>query len=285
MPLKPISDPRQVRKTVRDWQRQGLSVGFVPTMGALHEGHLSLMRASAAECDRTVISIYVNPTQFAAGEDLAAYPRDIARDCAAAQQVGVDLVFAPTDEAMYPDGYATYVVQERLTEGLCGRFRPGHFRGVLTIVTKLFNIVPADLAYFGRKDFQQAVVITRMVHDLNIPIRVRVMPTVREPDGLAMSSRNAYLNQSQRRQATCLYRALTAARRLYASGQRDAQTLVGRMRKVIAEAPDASVEYVEVVDCETLEPLQVASDRAVAALAVRIGPARLIDNVSLAETE
>ena len=285
MALTPVSDPQQVRGAVRSWQRQALSVGFVPTMGAFHEGHLSLMRASAAECDRTVISIYVNPTQFAAGEDLGAYPRRVARDCAAAEQVGVHLVFTPTDATMYPDGYATYVVQERLTEGLCGALRPGHFRGVLTVVAKLFHIVPADFAYFGRKDFQQAVVISRMVQDFNMPIQVRVMPTVREPDGLAMSSRNEYLTQSQRRQATCLYRALTAARRLYGSGERDVQALVAAMRKVIAGAPDASMEYIEIVDCETLEPLQVASERSVAALAVRIGPARLIDNMSLAESD
>jgi len=285
MSLEPIRNPERTREMVRSWQARALTVGFVPTMGALHEGHLSLMRASAAECDRTVISIYVNPTQFGEGEDLNEYPRRMAADCAAAERVGVDLVFAPTDSAMYPAGFATYVTQQGLTEKLCGAFRPGHFRGVLTVVAKLFNIVPAHFAYFGQKDFQQSVVIKRMVQDLNFAVHIRVLPTVREPDGLAMSSRNQYLNESQRQQATCLYRALSAARRLYASGQKNVNALLEEMNKAIAEAPDATPEYIEIVDGETLDSLQEATDRSVAALAVKIGSVRLIDNMPLADAE
>lgn len=283
MSLQPEKDPDRTREQVRSWRQDGLTVGFVPTMGALHEGHLSLVRGAVVECDRTVVSIYVNPTQFGEGEDLEEYPRRLAEDCAKLEEAGADFVFAPSDQQMYPDGYATYVVQERLTERLCGAFRPGHFRGVLTIVSKLFNIVPADRAYFGRKDFQQSVVIRQMVKDLNFPIRIRALPTVREEDGLAVSSRNEYLTDSERAQATCLYRALCEARRLYEGGETDADALVDAMDRIIGDEPDTDVEYIEIVDPETLEPVEQASDRAVAALAVNLGEARLIDNMPLAE--
>ena len=283
MSLQPEKAPDRTREQVRSWRQDGLTVGFVPTMGALHEGHLSLVRGSVAECDRTVVSIYVNPTQFGEGEDLEEYPRRLAEDCAKLEEAGADFVFAPSDQQMYPDGYATYVVQERLTERLCGAFRPGHFRGVLTIVSKLFNIVPADRAYFGRKDFQQSVVIRQMVKDLNFPIRIRALPTVREEDGLAVSSRNEYLTDSERAQATCLYRALCEARRLYEGGETGADALVDAMDRIIGDEPDTDVEYIEIVDPETLEPVEQASDRAVAALAVNLGEARLIDNMPLAE--
>jgi pantoate--beta-alanine ligase len=281
MALKRTSEPEEVRSAVRGWQSEGLIVGLVPTMGALHEGHLSLVRASVAECDRTVVSIYVNPTQFGPGEDLEAYPRRLEEDCRIAREQGVDLAFCPSDRDMYVADHATYVVQEGLTETLEGEFRPTHFRGVLTVVCKLFNIAPADRAYFGHKDFQQTVVVRRMVGDLKMPIEVRVMPTVREPDGLAMSSRNAYLSGEEREQALCLHRALTEARRLYEGGMTDADALRLAMRGVIAGAPLARPDYVEVVDCETLEPLTDATDRAVAVLAVRIGTTRLIDNMPL----
>lgn len=282
MTIQRMRKPARVREQVRAWQQDGETVGLVPTMGALHRGHLSLVRASIRECDRTVVSIYVNPTQFVEREDLEEYPRRLEEDCAALEKVGADLVFAPDNDVMYPPGYATYVVQERLTEKLCGAFRPGHFRGVLTVVTKLFNAAPADCAYFGHKDFQQSVVIKRMVRDLNFTIRIRVVPTVREEDGLAISSRNEYLTESEREQATCLYRALREARRLYRKGETDAATLIERMKEVLAGAPDAEPEYVEIVDCETLEPLDRADDGAVAALAVHLGDARLIDNMPLA---
>jgi pantoate--beta-alanine ligase len=277
-----IQAPAEVRREVAAWRRDGLSVGFVPTMGALHEGHLSLIRASAAECDRTVLSIYVNPTQFAPGEDLDSYPRRLDEDCRIAEEAGAGLVFCPSDDVMYGEGFATYVVQEGITQVLEGEFRPTHFRGVLTIVCKLLNIVAPDRAYFGRKDFQQTVVVRRMVEDLNIPVEVRVMPTVREADGLAMSSRNAYLSGEERGQALCLHRALTAARELYAKGERNGDALRAAMREAIASAPLADPDYVDVVHGRTLEPLNDVGDGAVAVLAVRIGNTRLIDNMELA---
>jgi pantoate--beta-alanine ligase len=252
-------------------------------MGALHEGHLSLVRASTAECNRTVLSIYVNPTQFGPGEDLEEYPRRLEEDCRSAEENGVDLVFCPTDVIMYPDGYATYVVQKGLTDVLEGEARPTHFRGVLTVVCKLFHIVPADRAYFGHKDFQQTVVLRHMVRDLNMPIEIRVMPTVREPDGLAMSSRNAYLSAEEREQALCLHRSLGEAQRLYADGETDAGAVREAMKRIIAEAPLARPDYIEIVDRETLAPVSQVTDRAVAVLAVRIGEARLIDNVPFGE--
>lgn len=281
--MEVLEAPDAVRDRVRAWRCEGLTVGLVPTMGALHVGHESLMNASVAECDRTVISIYVNPTQFGPDEDLDDYPRRLERDCEIAQRVGVDLVFTPSNDVMYPAGYATYITQQRLTEGLCGAFRPVHFRGVLTVVAKLLNIVPARRVYFGQKDFQQSVVIRRMVEDLNFPVEVRVMPTVREEDGLAVSSRNQYLTPDQRRQAVCLYGALTEAAELYRNGETSPARIVERMRRVIAQAPEARPQYIEIVDRETLERVEEVSDRAVAALAVHLGDTRLIDNMSFAD--
>lgn len=281
--LDPVGSPQEVRGQVRRWQQQGLTVGFVPTMGALHEGHLSLVRASAAECDRTVVSVYVNPTQFAPGEDVTEYPRQLERDCQLIGEAGADLVFSPSDDVTYPPGFCTYVVQERLTESLCGAFRPGHFRGVLTIVLKLFHIVPADRAYFGRKDFQQSVVIRRMVADLNVPVEIRVLPTVREADGLAMSSRNAYLTPKLRTQATCLYEALTAAKEGFRTGETRAARLIEAMREVIARRPDARPQYVEIVSPDSLGSISRVTPTSVAALAVFVGEVRLIDNMSFGD--
>lgn len=283
MALMRSSSPDDVRSTVRTWQADGLTVGFVPTMGALHEGHLSLIRASVSQCGRTVVSIYVNPAQFGPGEDLERYPRRLEEDCRIAGQNGVDLVFCPSDEVMYPEGFATYVVQEGLTDVLEGESRPTHFRGVLTIVCKLFNAVPADRAYFGQKDFQQTVVIRRMVQDLNLPIAVRVMPTVREPEGLALSSRSDHLGPEEREQAPCLYRALTEARRLYREGETDPAPLRTAMESIIASAPLARPDYIEIVDRDTLAPVERVTDAAVAVLAVRIGRTRLIDNMPMGE--
>jgi len=269
------------RRMVESWRGEGLSVGLVPTMGALHEGHLSLVRASVSECDRTAVSIFVNPIQFGRGEDLDRYPRRLKEDCRLLAQAGADMVFAPHEGEMYPPGFCTYVVQERLTERLCGAVRPGHFRGVLTVVLKLLHIIPAHRAYFGRKDFQQSVVIRRMVRDLAVPVQVRVLPTVREPDGLAMSSRNEYLSPDERAQAVCLYRALTAAREAFSSGVTRAGRLVELMREVLSGFPLARPQYVEVVDPESLEPVREADERSVAALAVYVGQTRLIDNMPL----
>jgi pantoate--beta-alanine ligase len=281
MAVRRIMEPDEVRRTVKAWQAEGRRVGFVPTMGALHEGHLSLIRASVAECDRTVLSIYVNPTQFAPTEDLARYPRPVERDCALADGAGADVVFCPADGAMYPDGFATYVTQERLTEVLEGKSRPTHFRGVLTVVCKLLHMVPAERAYFGRKDFQQTVVVRRMVRDLNLPTTICVRPTVREPDGLAMSSRNVYLNAEERAQAVCLVRALRKARALFGGGETDAEALREAMRRILGEAPLARPDYAELVDGDTLEPVAMAGERSVAVLAVRVGSTRLIDNMPL----
>ena len=280
-----IRSPQDVQRTTRAWRRDGLSVGFVPTMGALHEGHLSLVRASDAECDRTVVSIFVNPAQFVAGEDFERYPRRLESDAALVADAGAHMVFAPDREAMYPRGFCTWVDQERLTERLCGAFRPGHFRGVLTVVAKLLRIVSADRAYFGRKDLQQCVVIRRMVEDLDLPVEIRVMPTVREADGLAMSSRNEYLTPSERKQAVCLFEALQAARSLFAVGETRPARLMEEMRNVIARRPDARPQYVEIVSPDTLEPVSVVSGRSVAALAVLLGKTRLIDNMYLGEFE
>ncbi|NLW50378.1 MAG: pantoate--beta-alanine ligase [Candidatus Brocadiaceae bacterium] len=283
MALEKIADPDEMRRVVRGWHADGLSVGLVPTMGALHEGHLSLIRASAAECDRTVVSIFVNPTQFAPGEDLASYPRSLDGDCASAARAGADVVFCPSDRAMYPDGYATYVMQERLTGVLEGRSRPTHFRGVLTVVCKLLNIAPADRAYFGRKDFQQTVVVRRMVRDLNLPSEIRILPTVRESDGLAMSSRNVYLSAEERTQALCLVHALRRARGLFESGETDADALRAAMREVLDEQPLARTDYADIVNADTLEPVRTVTRDDVAVLAVRVGGTRLIDNMPMAD--
>jgi len=281
MALQRCVHPDRTQAIVSAWKADGLTVGLVPTMGALHEGHLSLVRASVAENDRTVVSIYVNPTQFGPTEDLDAYPRRLDEDCRLAEKEDTDLAFCPTDEVIYPAGFSTHVVQDGLTGVLEGACRPGHFRGVLTVVCKLFSIVPADRAYFGRKDFQQTVVVRRMVRDLNMPVRIRVMPTVREADGLAMSSRNAYLNNEERRQARCLFEALSTARAAYEGGETDGDVVRSAMVEVIGRTPLARMEYAEVVDGETLGPLGVLTDRAVAVLAVRIGETRLIDNMPL----
>lgn len=257
---------------------EGESIGFVPTMGFFHEGHLSLMRAAREQNDLVVVSIFVNPTQFGPSEDFAAYPRDTARDSRMAESVGVDLIFNPSPEEMYPDGYHTYVEVEQLTTGLCGASRPGHFRGVATVVLKLFNIVQPSRAYFGTKDYQQLKVIERMTADLNVPVEIVPMPIFREPDGLAMSSRNTYLDPDERQAALVLSRSLEYARQLVDKGVTSARELNLWVTEFISREPLARVEYVEFVDPETLAPLTTIEHEAVLALAVRIGKTRLIDN-------
>jgi len=256
-------------------------VGFVPTMGYLHEGHLSLVRQARLECASVVASIFVNPTQFGPQEDLAAYPRDLPRDLRLLEDMGVDLVWVPTVEMMYPPGYQTWVSVEEVTKPLEGSRRPTHFRGVTTVVAKLFNSVQPQKAYFGQKDAQQAVVIRRMVTDLNFPLEVRVCPIVREGDGLAMSSRNIYLNPSERRAAPILYQAMQAAQMAFESGERDADFL----RKIVSEKiqiePLASLQYVSCADPETLQELTGLIDRGLLSLAVFFGNTRLIDNIIL----
>ncbi len=268
----------EVRATLDEARARGNSVGMVPTMGALHEGHLSLIRAARAENDLVVVSIFVNPTQFGPNEDLDRYPRDLERDRALCAEAGADLVFSPTAGEMYPEAFSTWVDVEGLTTGLCGRSRPGHFRGVCTVVTKLLNICQPDRAYFGEKDAQQLAVITRMVRDLNMRVRVVPCPTVREADGLAMSSRNARLTAEARAQAPALYRALSAARDLVRGGERDAAVLERAIRAIVAGAPLGEIDYIEIVDADDLTPVSTVAGTCLIALAVRFGDVRLIDN-------
>jgi len=254
-------------------------LGLVPTMGYLHDGHLSLVRRARQECASVAASIFVNPSQFGPQEDLAAYPRDLPRDLAMLEADGVDLVWTPSPEAVYPPGYQTWVTVERVSAGLEGERRPGHFRGVATIVTKLFDAFQPQRAYFGQKDAQQAVVIRRLAADLDFPIEVVVCPTVREPDGLALSSRNSYLDPDERRAATVVYRALRAAEQAHASGERDAERLRQTMRHVLAQEPLAKVQYVSAAEADSLEEIHGAAERALLSMAVFIGKTRLIDNI------
>ncbi len=256
-------------------------VGLVPTMGYLHEGHLSLIRRAREECDHVVVSIFVNPTQFGPKEDLSRYPRDLDRDLGLIEPLGVDLVWMPTAEIMYPKGYQTWVEVETVTRPLEGVRRPGHFRGVTTVVAKLFNGVQPQRAYFGQKDAQQAAVIRQMTRDLNFPIEIVVCPIVREPDGLAMSSRNVYLDPEERKAATVLYRSLNAAKNVYHNGERDAKELRRIMREVIATEPLAQMQYVSCADYATLDELETVTGKTLLSMAVFLGKTRLIDNIVL----
>ena len=267
-----IADFRAWRRTLRG------GLGLVPTMGYLHEGHLSLVRASKRDNDHTAATIFVNPTQFAPTEDISRYPRDEARDLALLEAEGCDAVFVPAVEEMYPDGFSTYVIVENLTARLEGASRPAHFRGVTTVVMKLLQIAQPDRAYFGRKDAQQLVVVRRMVRDLDVPVEIISMPIVREPDGLALSSRNVYLTPDQRRAALVLSRALRLAADRAADGVRDAERIRAEMRGLIAAEPLADLDYVSIADADTLEELDRLDRPALASLAVRFGPTRLIDN-------
>ena len=277
-----VRDPGGMRELAGRLRAKGLCIGLVPTMGALHEGHLSLMRRCRAESDVAAWSLFVNPTQFGPHEDLAAYPRDPEGDMAVAIGTGMDLCFAPEAAAMYPPGYRTSVDVAALSEPLCGASRPGHFRGVATVVSKLFHVVQPHVAYFGQKDYQQSLIIRRMVRDLDLGIEIVVLPTVREADGLALSSRNAYLSPSERKAAAVLPAALRWAEGEFARGGRRAGLLADGMRRLIAAEPAVAIDYVEVRDAEELTPLEIIDRPAVAALAVRIGPTRLIDNTLLA---
>ncbi len=264
-----------------DARSRGLRIALVPTMGALHEGHVSLVRLACARADRVVVSIFVNPTQFGPHEDFARYPRDLEADLARLRGSGADCVFAPAVAEIYPEGDATRVEVERLTEPLCGRMRPGHFRGVTTVVARLLCATKPHLAVFGEKDFQQLAVVRRMARDLRFDVEIVSAPIVREPDGLAMSSRNVYLRPEERRQATSLNAALLEARRLYRAGERDARRLAHAARARIEKEPLAEIEYVELRDAETLEEIARATRPALLALAVRFGATRLIDNTVL----
>ena len=257
------------------------TVGLVPTMGYLHEGHLSLVRRACEECDHVVVSIFVNPTQFGPQEDLSRYPRDLERDLNLLEPLGTDLVWTPTAEIMYPPGYQTWVEVEAITRPLEGAMRPGHFRGVTTVVAKLFNAVQPHKAYFGQKDAQQVAVIRQIIRDLSYPIGVVICPIVREPDGLAMSSRNVYLDPEQRKAATVLYHSLSAAKETYEKGERDAEKIRGKMKEVLAGEPLAQVQYVSCADYDTLEELETVTGRILLSMAVFVGKTRLIDNFVL----
>lgn len=280
--MKTAETIQEVRDQVRAWKKEGLTVGLVPTMGYLHEGHMSLVAASVKSCDRTVVSVFVNPTQFGPNEDLETYPRDFAHDCALLEKGGCDLVFHPTPEEMYPEGFSTYV--ENLSEmpkQLCGKTRPIHFRGVCTVVSKLFNIVTPDKAFFGQKDAQQLAIIRRMVKDLSYGIEIVGCPIVREADGLAKSSRNTYLSPEERKAALILSKSIFLGKKMIESGEKDADKIVAAMRANIETEPLARIDYVSAVDGVTMLPVHEVKSPTLFAMAVYIGKTRLIDNVSV----
>jgi len=276
--VKRIGD---VQREVRKARGKGLRIGLVPTMGALHEGHASLIRAARAECGYVAVSLFVNPTQFGPGEDLARYPRPIENDLAVCRREGADLVFAPAAAEMYPEGFATTVRIAGLSEKMCGAFRPGHFDGVCTVVAKLLAIVQPDAAYFGEKDAQQLAIVRRMAADLNLPLEIRGCPLVREPDGLAMSSRNAYLSPEERQQALAISAALADTRKAIESGERDAAAVADMLRRRLQAARGVELQYVAVVDPDTLADLDRIGGQALVAVAAKVGATRLIDNVLL----
>lgn len=257
------------------------SVGFVPTMGYLHEGHLSLVRRSLKENDKTIVSVFINPTQFGPKEDLARYPRDFKRDERMLRKIGADTVFYPTAKEMYQKPYRTYVNVDCLTDALCGRSRPGHFRGVTTVVAKLLNIVKPDVAYFGQKDAQQAIAVKKMVNDLNMNVGIKILPIVREPDGLAMSSRNSSLSPKERADATVLHKALLLAKQMVGKGERSSAKVINKMRTLIRQEDASRIDYISIVNPETLKPIKTIHGEVLIALAVYIGRTRLIDNLKL----
>ena len=273
-----LTEPAAVRAAVLAARGAGKTIGLVPTMGALHDGHLSLVAASVEQCDLSAVTIFVNPTQFGAGDDFNRYPRDLEGDVRKLAELGADLVFAPSADIVYPAGHATQVDVGPLARTLEGRFRPGHFAGVATIVLKLFHLVPAHIAFFGQKDFQQLLVIRQMVRDLNLPIEIHGCPIVRDHDGLALSSRNAYLSPAERRQALALSQSLQLADQLARDGERQASEIVRQMRQRILAAGDVRIDYVALADPDTLQPVSQVDGTAVALVAVRVGATRLIDN-------
>ncbi len=274
-----ITKVKDMQELSKNWKKNSFKIAFVPTMGYLHEGHLSLVRLAKKLGDKIVVSIFVNPLQFGPSEDFREYPRDLKRDKNLLEKEGVDVVFVPETEEMYPEGFQTYVEVTEITRGLCGAFRPGHFKGVTTVVLKLFNIVKPDIAIFGEKDYQQLQVIKRMVKDLNLDIEIIGAPTVREKDGLAMSSRNTYLSPEERKSALSLYKSLLLAEELVKKGERDPFKIKEKMIEFIQSYPFTQVQYIEFVDPETLEPVKIIDKPVVCALAVFVGKARLIDNM------
>lgn len=277
--MKIISSIAQMRSFKLKESKKHRTIGFVPTMGCLHQGHLSLIRQAKKDCHTCVVSIFVNPIQFGPKEDYRIYPRDLERDSILAKSAGCDCIFYPQVKNMYPKSYLTYVNVEEITDGLCGASRPGHFKGVATVLTKLFNIVQPGIAYFGQKDYQQALVIQNMVKDLNMPLKIKVMPIIRESDGLALSSRNAYLNIQEREDALILYKSLQKAKEMVLGGEEDTKKIITKLKKYILKKRSARIEYVALVDAETLAPVSQIKRRVLVVLAVWIGKTRLVDNL------
>ena len=277
--MKVAETIKSVRRLVKAARSKGNKIGLVPTMGALHIGHICLIEKAVKGSDFVVVSIFVNPTQFGPAEDFEKYPRSFESDLEICRKAGVDIVFAPSPQEMYKKENLTWVNVEKLTEPLCGRSRPRHFRGVTTVCAKLFNIVEPDVAYFGQKDAQQAIVIKRMVADLNMPLEIVVCPTVREPDGLAVSSRNKYLSEQQRKDATYIYKSLKKCESLVEAGTTDNKTIIGEMKQILNQVSSIEIEYISIVDAESLQELERIAGKALAAVAVKIGSARLIDNI------
>lgn len=267
-----------MKEVVNSLKLEARTIGLVPTMGFLHQGHLSLVRESLRQADQTVVSIFVNPTQFGPAEDYQQYPRDLERDARILEKEGVNFIFAPGVREMYPEGYKTYVQVEKLQDRLCGRSRPGHFRGVCTVVLKLFNIVKPDLAFFGQKDAQQAIILKKMVKDLDLDVKIKVLPIVRDKDGLALSSRNTYLDSSQRKAALSLSRSLKEAEKMIEKGERRPEKIIKKIKEIIKKEPMARLDYAEIVDLEELNPVPEIDQDVLIALAVFIGRVRLIDN-------
>lgn len=272
---------QSIRSLIKAARESGKNIGLVPTMGALHVGHISLIEAAQKKCDYVVVSIFVNPTQFVPGEDFDKYPRPFENDLDICQKAGFDAVFAPSPEEMYPEENITWVKVEKITEPLCGQFRPGHFRGVTTVCSKLFNIVAPDFAFFGQKDAQQVIVIKRMVADLNMPLEIIICPTVREKSGLAVSSRNKYLSEEQKKDAANIYKSLRKCHQMIDTGVKDTSEIIDEMRKILQQVPSIEIEYISIVDADTLQYIDHIAGKVLAAIAVRIGPARLIDNILL----
>jgi len=279
--MKTARTIQEARELCRAHRARQARIGLVPTMGALHEGHLALVRAARGKADVVVVSIFVNPTQFGPNEDFAKYPRSFERDCELLEREGVDIVFAPSVDEMYSSENATWVKVQGLSERLCGKSRPGHFHGVATVVSKLFHIIEPDFAFFGQKDAAQVAIIRRMVRDLNLPVTIEVCPIVREADGLALSSRNAYLSPAERNSALVLYRSLQRAKTMFDAGERSSEKLISAAKKEFADEPSVRLDYFEIVDPDTLETQSVITQRTLAAVAAFVGTTRLIDNILL----
>ena len=283
--MRIISSVSEMQSYADSLRKEGIRIGFVPTMGALHEGHLSLIRKSIETCDRTILSIFVNPTQFSPSEDFGEYPRDLGRDEKLAEELGVDIIFYPTNEAIYPNGFSTYTIVERLSDQLEGKSRPSHFKGVTTVVNKLFNIVKPHVAFFGQKDAQQALIIKKMITDLDMDIDMVICPTIREDDGLALSSRNSFLSPEARKEATFIHQALKEAESLHLSGTQNSEILMQNITEILNSASIAKIDYLAIVDSNTLLPVESTNQGALVTVAVYFDTNRLIDNILLTPAE